>query len=105
MEKIKHWFYVIFFLLTVVVLPIIYISLIEPLYGELSAWQFLLFFVVLIPIVAKLFAQMISNRSVGFRSSWSTVVRQTSYESLSFYIILCVLAFLVLVLFMWVGWK
>lgn len=91
------------FLLTVIILPLIFMVTVEPTYTKLAAWEFLLIFVVVLPAIATLLSQVISNRAVGFHPNTRTLVKQISYRSLAYYLILCTLAGLALFLLMFFG--
>lgn len=87
------------FLLTVIILPFIFLFLVEPMYVKFDPLMFLLLFVLVCPIIAKLAAQLVSDVSVGFRPSRTMLVKQTAVESLVYYLIMVLLALFVILLF------
>jgi hypothetical protein len=72
--------------------------IIAPAYNKVSSFTFLFFFIVALPLLASIIAELLSNRAVGLRGGLRTAVRHRGYFNIVYYLILCSLSFLLVYL-------
>lgn len=97
-DSLKRYLVVLLFLFSLLGLPLFFMFIIEPVYSKVPPFLFLFFFIVALPFLASIIAELLSNRAVGLRGGLRTAVRHRGYFNLVYYAVLCSVGFLVVYL-------